>query len=166
MNRSPFANFRKPHELLASASNMVSPPFSHSRARNRSSGSPSRESRPENIRADSAPEVFNSAERHPTTSLSRGSFSKSRSGTPPWESDISTSVPLLPPRGGVLGADWRLGEGPVEQGFASWFRNGKLGRWVYNTQTGWMVYAISLLVLYGVVSLMLLIMNRFILWSR
>lgn len=67
---------------------------------------------------------------------------------------------------GVLGVDWRIGEGPEGQGFASWLRGGKLGRWITNTHAGRMVYAIFLIVLYGVVSLILLIMNRFILWSR
>lgn len=156
MYRSPFDNmsFRKPHELLSSA---------HTSPGN--SPSPSPHPTPDS--------EDNSGLRY---SRSR---SRSRSVSPPWEGASQTSVPLLsvdtrrscspsPSTAyddGVLGS-WRIDEGPPEQGFLSWFRGGKLGRWVWNTQRGWMVYASLLIVLYGGASLLLLNLNRLILWSR
>jgi hypothetical protein len=185
MHRSPFANFRKPHEHLLSISNMIpttANPFSHSRTRNRSSGGSSESPQPgTNLLADS-----DSDENTDTTysrSRSRGSRSKSRSVSPPWDSVNSMSVPLLPvnddgdsrtyspyPPYEDVGDDgmsnWRIGEGPVSRGFGSWLKGGTLGWWLWNTQRGWLVYIIFLVVLYGASSLALLIMNRFILWSK
>ncbi|KAF8246732.1 hypothetical protein K440DRAFT_585327 [Wilcoxina mikolae CBS 423.85] len=172
MHRSPFANFRKPHEHLLSISNMIptsANPFSHSRTRNRSSGGSSVSSQPKtNLLADS--DSDENTDPTYSRSRSRGSRSKSRSVSPPWDSVNSTSVPLLPVNSDVDSrthspyppyedagndgmSDWRIGEG------------GTLGWCLWNTQRGWLVYIVFLVVLYGATSLALLIMNRFILWT-
>jgi hypothetical protein len=170
MNRSPFANFRKPHELLSSAASMMSTtttiPFSHSRSRNRSSGGSSVGSQP-NLLGDSDSDAGDASR-----SRSRGSPSKSRSrsASPPWDGANATSIPLLPHNYGDSRAhspypatdDLRIGEGTRGQ---SWFTGGKLGWWLWNTQKGWMVYLFFLIAVYSAASLALLIMNRFILWS-
>lgn len=59
----------------------------------------------------------------------------------------------------------RIGEGS-RRGWMAWLHDGKLGHWLWNSLRGWVVYAVALLVLYSVASLILLIMNRFILWSK
>ncbi|KAA8911079.1 hypothetical protein FN846DRAFT_463976 [Sphaerosporella brunnea] len=178
MNRSPFANFRKPHELLSSAASMMPNQFSHSRSRNRSSGGSSVGSQP-NLLVDSDVEEGEPISHSRSRSRGSPSKSRSRSTSPQWAGANATSVPLLPHNFGDSrshspyppfdgsGEDvgLRIGEGTREQGFGSWFKGGKLGSWLWNTQKGWMVYIIFLIALYSSVSLALLIMNRFILWT-
>ena len=86
-----------------------------------------------------------------------------------------TSVALLPMHSDAYGdsgfegdgtTDWRIGEGPADRELGSWLEGGKLGWWLWNTQRGWLAYTILLIVLHGAASLALLVMNRFILWSR
>lgn len=165
MYRSAFGNisFRKPHELLSSA---------HSSRGN--SPSPCPHPTTPNLLLDSDSEDTGGPQHSRSQSKSR-----SRSVSPPWVGarlsapllSMDTRNPYSPSLSSEYGDDavpgsWRIGEGPPERGFISWFRRGKLGRWLWNTQRGWMVYTGLLIVLHGVTSLLLLIMNRFILWSR
>ena len=113
MHRSPFANFRKPHELLASASNMFSPHTRsppHSRAKNRSSGGSSVGSHHGgNLLVDSSDE--NEGATGYSRSRSRGSLSKSRSrsASPSWDGRDPNSIPLLPIPDGESRVSSRIG---------------------------------------------------------
>ena len=88
----------------------------------------------------------------------------------PVHSDANSRMHSLHPSYADCGddstADWRIGEGPAGRGLGSWLEGGKLGWWLWNTQRGWLAYVILLIVLHGAASLSLLVMNRFILWSR
>jgi hypothetical protein len=98
MNRPPASRFfQKPHEILSST------PFSHSRARNRSSGGSSVSSHqgqpPQNLLIDSSDEDGPLSAR---SQDSRSSKSRSRSGSPPWDGLLGPgSIPLLPMQEGA-----------------------------------------------------------------
>jgi len=171
MNRSPASRFfRKPHEILASSSipSSSTAPFSHSRARNRSSGGSSVSSHQgqPNLLLESS-----SDEDGPSNARSRGSQSKSqsRSVSPPWNELSSHSIPLLPMHrgapvqgtggGGNLmsrtpspllrnGSDLgRLGGGGAGAGCHEW-RIGKgnesesrgIAKWTQNGRLGWWLW--------------------------
>lgn len=48
-----------------------------------------------------------------------------------------------------------------ETGWRSWMRDGKLGRWLWNTQRGWMVYIGFLVVFYSAAGFGLSVVNNF-----
>ncbi|CAZ80659.1 unnamed protein product [Tuber melanosporum] len=105
MNRSPASRFfRKPHEILASSSIPSTTPFSHSRARNRSSGGSSVSSHQgqPNLLVESS---SSSDEDGPPNAASWRPRSKSqnRSVSPPWNVLSPHSIPLLPMRSGASG---------------------------------------------------------------
>lgn len=188
---SRFSAFRKPHEILSSTSPMSL--FSHSRARNRSSGGSSVESQqgqPSLLVDDS----MEGDDRIVSRATSRTSKSRSRSVSPSWGGLNTHSIPLLPMHeGGVasrsllsrtpspypggtsdldqLGsggsAGLRNGAHPgSETGLGSWGRNGKLGWWLRDTQRGWMVYIGLLVVFYTGASFGLSVVNSFTLSSK
>jgi len=170
MNRSPASRFfRKPHEILASSSipSSSTTPFSHSRARNRSSGGSSVSSHQgqPNLLLESS-----SDEDGPSSARSQGSQSKSqsRSVSPPWNELSPHSIPLLPVHrgapvqgtgGGSLmsrtpsplprnGGDLdRLRGGGGGAGYHEW-RIGKggepesrgLAKWTQNGRLGWWLW--------------------------
>ncbi|KAI5778383.1 hypothetical protein EDC01DRAFT_674089 [Geopyxis carbonaria] len=187
MHRSTFTKFPRPHELLAAAATTLpsmAPPFSHSRARNRSSGGSSVSSHQGNLLIDSSDDDGGTSVSRSRTPASR-SKSRSRSVSPPWEGLDPNAVPLLPMHGqsgghsrsasvyrdddasddGAGTDGWRIGEGSAAPGGFAWARYGQLGNWLWGTQRGWMAYVGFLVVLYGGSSLALLVMNRFILWT-
>lgn len=168
---SRFSAFRKPHEILSSTSPII--PFSHSRARNRSSGGSSVESQqgqPSLLVDDSMEEDGHIVSR----AASRTSKSRSRSVSPSWGGLNTHSIPLLPMReggllsrtpspypGGSSGLDQLSGPHPgSETGTRSW------GWWLRDTQRGWMVYIGLLVVFYSGASFGLSVVNSFTLSSE
>lgn len=179
---SRFSAFRKPYEILSLTSPTI--PFSHSRARNRSSGGSSVESQqgqPSLLVDDSMEEDGRIVSR----AASRTSKSRSRSVSPAWGGLSTHSIPLLPmhegggagrsllsrtpspyPGGGdpdQLGGPAGLRTGPnpgSETGMRSW------GWWLRDTQRGWMVYIGLLVVFYSGASFGLSVVNSFTLSSE
>jgi hypothetical protein len=187
MHRSAFSQLPKPHELFSTAAlnpGDASPSSrSHSRSRNRSSGGSS---------ASQGSLLVDTSDEN-DVNISRFRESRSKSGgrsSPPvtddpdgllvpmhnWHDSNGQRVPSPYPqsdheieRERLLGAatgELRIGEGSSGQRWMSWLHNGKLGDWLWNTQKGWVVYVVLLITLYAATSLILLIMNRFILWSK
>ncbi|KAI5790401.1 hypothetical protein FPQ18DRAFT_293390 [Pyronema domesticum] len=184
MNRSPlFSNFRKPHEHLLSISSLGGPtastmpmsttttPRTHTRKRSSggsSSGSQGDIGIPAEIESDDGDMGSFSRSR------SRGpDRSKSRSVSPSWAQGSSAEVPLLsigseassrgqsphPDSCDDQGERWRPDTG------TKWWQDGKLGKWLWTTPRGRTVYISILLLLYGIASFLLLVMNRLLLWT-
>ncbi|CUS11569.1 unnamed protein product [Tuber aestivum] len=108
MNRSSASRFfRKPHEILASSSvpSISTTPFSHSRARNRSSGGSGGSSVSSHQGQPNLLVESDDDEDGPSSAASHGSLPKSqnRSVSPPWSGLSPHSIPLLPMRGGASG---------------------------------------------------------------
>ncbi|KAI5852541.1 hypothetical protein DFP73DRAFT_533061 [Morchella snyderi] len=172
---SRFSAFRKPHEILSPSP--ASP--SHSRERNRSSGGSSVGSQGQpNLLVDESGDEAD-----------RGGPSKVRSESPPWNEHNSNLIPLLPMNesrgllsrtpspypptrsddldklGDGSSREWRIGMGSEdrtkETGWRSWVRDGKLGRWLWNTQRGWMVYIGFLVIFYSAAGFGLSVVNNF-----
>lgn len=189
---SRFSAFRKPHEILSSTPPTI--PFSHSRARNRSSGGSSVESQQgqQSLLVDDSMEEDG---RIVSRAASRTSKSRSRSVSPSWGGLSTHSIPLLPMHeGGGAGRSLMSrtpspypggsgdldqlgnGSGPAglrtgphpgsETGMGSWGKNGKLGWWLRDTQRGWVVYIGLLLVFYSGASFGLSVVNSFTLSSE
>lgn len=102
---SRFSAFRKPHEILSA----VSPtnPFSHSRARNRSSGGSSvgsQQGQPSLLVEDSMDDDDRIVSRTASRTASRTSKSRSRSVSPSWGGLSTHSIPLLPMHEGSSGS--------------------------------------------------------------
>lgn len=190
-----FSVFRKPHEILAANLPSITFTHSRQRNRSSGGSSASSSSRhaTPNLLVDDSDEDEGASTSRSRPIASR-SNSRTRSDSPPYQDNLDPdSVPLRDwndgrrdllartpspylrreeefGEDGILGTGFHegmIGAGSADnRGLASWFRNGKLGSWLWDTKEGWMVYIGLLLLLYGVCSLLLLIMNRFILWSK
>lgn len=187
---SRFSAFRKPHEILSSTS--PTSPFSHSRARNRSSGGSSvgsQKGQPSLLADDSMDDNDRIVSRAASQTASRTSKSRSRSVSPSWGGLSTHSIPLLPMHEGSSGSGAgrsllsrtpspypRKSDdldqpgtdagGSNQAGLGSWGRDGKLGWWLRDTQRGWMVYIGLLLVFYSGASFGLSVVNSFTLSSK
>lgn len=153
---SRFSAFRKPHEILSSTAPSPTAPFSHSRARNRSSGGSSvgsQQGQPNLLIDDSADEDERIPSRSVSRTASRTSKSRSRSVSPPWGGGLNPNlIPLLPMHEGSSGQGLgrsllsrtpspylrksddldRLGDGGG--GVGEWRTGGSSGS---GTETGW-----------------------------
>ncbi|KAL7266737.1 hypothetical protein RUND412_010700 [Rhizina undulata] len=184
----PFSAFKKPHEILSAAnitmSLSASNPFSHSRSRNRSSGGSesSASSQPTpNLLLDDDDDYSRTRAKAPVEESWSGDNAipllpmagATGQGVPGGMNLLSRTPSPYPPKADEpeieadLGGDWRIGEGGVreDRGLREWGRDGRLGRWLWGTQRGWIVYMGMVVTLYGVCSFGLLVMNRFILWT-
>lgn len=190
---SRFSAFRKPHEILSSTSPIS--PFSHSRARNRSSGGSSvgsQKGQPSLLADDLMDENDRIVSRTASRTASRTSKSRSRSVSPSWGGLSTHSIPLLPMHEGSSGSGagrsllsrtpspYPRKSGDLDQletsaggsnlesdtGLGSWGRDGRLGWWLRDTQRGWMVYIGLLLVFYTGASFGLSVVNSFTLSSK
>jgi hypothetical protein len=193
MYRSPFANFRQPHELLclaarmlpattattttsSSSSSSLPTQFSQRGALSRSGNDNDIANHFVDLSSDNENEIMASFGKSYSGPNSVGyrRRSESRSESPPWDrldDNDPNSVPLL---SATVSGGSHHHECPDEQndywiGGRSmdrlWGQGGMLGNWLWNTQHGWTAYIGFLLILYGGMSLALLVMNRFILLS-